>query len=201
MEPQARRIDSHHPIHDLHSRRWSPRSFSDRPVEPEKLRSVLEAARWAPSSYNEQPWSYIVATKDNPAEFAKLLSTLVELNQSWAKSAPVLMLSVAAKNLARSGKPNRHAFHDVGAASADLTTQATDLGLHVHQMAGIDPEKARQVFHIPDTHEAVAGIALGYVGDPDALPPQLRDKEVRPSTRKPQSEFVFSGEWGKPLSP
>ena len=52
-------------------------------------RSLFEAARWAASSYNEQPWSYLLATKEDPAEFARLLSCLVEANQAWAKAAPV----------------------------------------------------------------------------------------------------------------
>jgi nitroreductase len=107
------------------------------------------------------------------------------------------MLSVAARHFAKNGKPNRHALHDVGAASAWLTVDATAQGLYVHQMAGIDPEKARQVFHIPDTHEAVAGLALGYLGDPKVLGPELAEKEAAKSQRKPQSEFVFTGEWGK----
>src|SRR5262249_61528580 len=54
------------PVHDLIRLRWSPRAFADRPVEPEKLRSLLEAARWAPSSYNEQPWAYLVARREQP---------------------------------------------------------------------------------------------------------------------------------------
>jgi|GEM_PF-5025595 len=41
-----------YPIHDLLKQRWSLRAFSERPVEPEHLRSLLEAARWAPSSNN-----------------------------------------------------------------------------------------------------------------------------------------------------
>ncbi len=54
-----------YPIHELLQRRWSPRAFSDKMVEPSKLQSLLEAARWAASSYNEQPWSFIIATKEN----------------------------------------------------------------------------------------------------------------------------------------
>jgi nitroreductase len=167
-------------------------------LEPEKVCAILEAARWAPSSYNEQPWAYIVGTKENPDDWQKVLSTFIEFNQGWAKSAPVLMLSVAEKNFAKNGKPNRHALHDVGAATANLTMEATSLGLHVHQMAGIDPEKARQVFGIPENWEAVAGIAIGYVGDPDTLPADLKERELAKSTRKPQSEFVFTGKWGHP---
>src|SRR4051812_13695224 len=84
--------DAAHPVHDLLRKRWSPRAFADRAVERDKLLSVLEAARWAPSSNNEQPWSFVVATRDEPGEFARLLACLVEKNQSWAKSAPVLMI-------------------------------------------------------------------------------------------------------------
>src|SRR5947208_3533648 len=90
-----RLVDSRHPIHELLRRRWSPRAFSDRPISPEQLKSLLEAARWSPSCFNEQPWSFIVGTKEQPEEYAKVLACLVEGNQVWAKSAPVLMISVA----------------------------------------------------------------------------------------------------------
>src|SRR6185295_4926818 len=113
------------PIHDLLKNRWSPRSFADRAIEPEKLRSIMEAARWAPSSSNEQPWRYIVATKEDPANYARLFNCLVEGNKLWAKSAPVLMISVAMKTFTRNGKPNRFSGHDVGQASALLTVEAT----------------------------------------------------------------------------
>src|ERR1700678_4572397 len=128
-------------IHDLISHRWSPRAFENRAVEPEKLRALFEAARWAASSYNAQPWSFIVATKDDPENFNKVLETFVEFNQGWAKNAPVLALSVAAHKFPHNGEKNRHAFHDVGQAAANLSLEATSLGLQVHQMAGIDSEK------------------------------------------------------------
>ncbi len=184
------------PVHVLLRQRWSPRAFADRPVEREKLLSLLEAARWAPSSYNEQPWSFLVATKENPVEFERLLSCLVEFNQSWAKAAPVLMLSVAQLNFKRNDKPNRHAFHDVGLAAENLALQATALGLFAHQLAGFDLGKAREVFSIPVTHEPVAAIALGYPGDLATLSDELRQRELAPRERKSLGEFVFQGKWG-----
>lgn len=187
-----------HPIHELLHRRWSPLGFADRPVEAAKLLSVLEAARWAPSSFNEQPWSLILATKDNPAEFERLLACLVEGNQQWAKDAPVLMLSVAKLQFSRNDKPNRHAQHDVGLAVGNLVIQATALGLVVHQMAGFHVEKARETFAIPEGYEPVAAIALGYPGDPNDLPERLRERELTARTRKPLAEFIFSGKWGQP---
>jgi nitroreductase len=184
-------------VHDLIRGRWSPRAFSNRTVERDKLLSLLEACRWAASSYNEQPWSLIVATKDQPSEYARLLSCLVEFNQSWAQSAPVLMLSVAKLHFDQNGKENRHAFHDVGAAASNLSTQALALELFVHQMVGFDTEKARSQFGIPIGYEPVAMIAIGYLGDPQTLPAALQAQELAPRTRKPLTKFVFAGGWGQ----
>jgi nitroreductase len=189
--------ETRYPIHELLRERWSPRAFADRMVEPEKLRSLLEAARWAPSSFNEQPWSFIVATKEHPGEYERLLSCLVEGNVRWAQHAPVLMLSVARLAFERNQKPNRHAFHDVGLAVENLVIQATALGLAVHQMAGFHVDKARELFSIPDGHEPVAALVLGFPGDPAGLPEDLREREVAPRIRKPLESFVFSGQWGQ----
>jgi nitroreductase len=188
------------PVHEIVRERWSPRAFSEKAVPPEVLRSLFEAARWAPSSSNLQPWAYIVGTKDDKENFEKVLSTLVEFNQGWAKHAPVLALSVAQVKNANDGAPNRWAFHDVGSASAQLTTEASSRGLYVHQMAGLDPEKARIVFQIPEGWEAVAALAIGYPGDPATLPEKLRERELAPRTRKPLSEFVMTGRWGHTAS-
>lgn len=95
MSTAKRPAETGTPIHDLISHRWSPRAFDRRPVEPEKLRSLFEAARWAASSYNAQPWYFIVGTKDDPENYKRVLESLVEFNQGWAKQAPVLALSVA----------------------------------------------------------------------------------------------------------
>jgi nitroreductase len=184
------------PIHDLLRRRWSPRAFADRPVEPEKLCSLLEAARWAPSSYNEQPWFFLMALREDREEFNRMLSCLVEGNVAWAQKVPVLMISVAKLKFEKSGKPNRHAFHDVGQAVADMTTQATSVGLAVHQMAGIVADKAREVYNIPRDYEAVAGIAVGYPGEPETLSSELRERELAPRNRRPLESFVFTGGWG-----
>jgi nitroreductase len=185
------------PVHDLIRHRWSPRAFDSQPVEPEKLRSLFEAARWAASSYNAQPWYFIVATKDDPEDYKKILDCFVEFNQGWAKSAPVVALSVARMKFEHNGTPNNHAFHDVGQAAANLALQATALGLQAHQMAGILPDKAREIFGIPEGYEAVAGFAIGYPGDPASLPDKLREQERAPRSRKPLDSFVFTGKWGK----
>lgn len=183
------------PVNEIIRRRWSPRAFAEKRVEPEVLRSLFEAARWAPSSNNEQPWSYLVATKEDVTNFAKMVSILVEFNAAWAQHVPVLGLSVAHLKF-RDGKPNRVALHDVGSASAQLTFEANSRGLFVHQMAGFDAAKARQVLAIPEDWEPVAALALGYPGDPQSLPEKLRERELAPRSRKPLAEFVMTGSWG-----
>jgi nitroreductase len=183
------------PVHDLIRDRWSPRAFSDKPVDREILASMFEAARWAPSSNNEQPWAYFVATKDNAEDFAKMVSVLVEFNADWAKNAPVLLLAVSRLKF-QNGNPNRNAFYDTGAATMLLSVEATARGLAVHQMAGFDPAKAKQVFEIPEDCEPIAAIAIGFPGDPNSLSQKLQDRENAPRTRKPLTEFVMSGRWG-----
>ena len=185
-----------HPIHELIAERWSPYAFSDRPVSDDDLRSLFEAARWAASSYNEQPWSYIVATKANATEFERLLSCLVEGNQMWAKSAPVLALGCTSLFFKKNAKPNAAAIHDLGLASATLTLEATARGLLVHQMIGIVPDKAREVYHIPEGVQPLTGLAMGYAADPNSLPEKLRERDLTARSRKPLAEFVFGGKWG-----
>ena len=190
--------ETRRPIHELLARRWSPYAYSERAVVPEILVSLLEAARWAPSSFNEQPWSFLVATKENPEEFARLLSCLVPGNQEWARHAPVLMLSVAKLKFDRGGRANPHAWHDVGLAAMNLVVEAMAHGLYVHQMAGIEPERARELYAIPEGWEAVAGIAVGYLGDPSTASEKSRQRDAAPRSRKPLEQMVFSGRWGIP---
>lgn len=187
-----------YPIIEVLKRRWSPRAFSDQMIEPEKLRSLFEAARWAPSSFNEQEWFFILATKQEPEEYAGLLSCLVEKNQQWARQAPVLMVSVAKLNFDQTGKPNRHAFYDLGMAVGNLMVQATSLNLFVHQMAGFSPERVAEIYGVPDAFAPVAAIALGYGADVEDLPEPVREGELKPRSRKPIQSFVFQGRWGQP---
>jgi nitroreductase len=187
---------TNYPIHEFLAERWSPYAFKDRLVEKADLCSLFEAARWSASSYNEQPWSYLVATKENPAQFQQLLSCLVEGNQIWAKNAPVLALGIVSLKFTRNHEDNRAAIHDLGLATGNLVVEATARGICVHQMIGILPDKARALFDIPEGFEAWTGIAIGYQGDPLTLPDALKERDLMPRQRKPLDQFVFSGTWG-----
>jgi len=198
--PHPKQASPDHPISELITKRWSPYGYSDRPVSKEDLRALFEAARWAPSSYNEQPWSYVVATKDDPENFKKVLSCLVEGNQAWAIAAPVLAIGCTSLNFTRNGQSNAAAVHDLGIAAANLCVEATARGLQVHQMIGILPEKARQVFHVPEGVRPLTGLAIGYAADPATLPEKIKERDQAPRTRKKLAEFVFGGDWGKSSS-
>jgi nitroreductase len=184
------------PIQPLLAERWSPYVFSERGVAPQDLAALFEAARWAPSSYNEQPWRYLVARREDTRGFANLLACLVEANQIWARHAAALALGVALRNFARHGKPNRAAEHDLGLASGNLCAEATARGLCVHQMIGILPERARELFAIPADAEPLTALAIGYAGENAALGEEMRERDRAPRARKPLPEIAFAGRWG-----
>src|SRR6201996_7270685 len=95
-------------VEDIFLRRWSPRAFADKDVSADDLKKIFEAARWAPSSYNEQPWRFFLGHRGDPT-YQKIFDSLVEFNQGWAKSAPVLILSAASKSFAHNKSANHFA--------------------------------------------------------------------------------------------
>lgn len=196
MEPIVAPMQKSHqvefPIADLIQLRRSHRAYSSRLVEPEKIHSLFEAARWSPSSMNEQPWSYLYATKDQPELWLKLLDTLSESNRIWAKEAPLLILSMARKTHIHNGILNDSASYDVGAANAFLSMQATHLGLNLRQIGGYDRQKAIDTFNIPDTHNPIVILAVGYGGEADKLSENLKHRESAPRERYTQDVFVIN---------
>jgi len=185
-----------HPLNDLLKRRWSPTVFADKPISPDHLASLFEAARWSASCFNEQPWNFVLASRHSqPDEFDALVACLSPGNSAWVAKAPVLMFSVAKLNFDKTGKPNRYAWYDSGQAIAHLSIQAIDLGIFVHQMAGFDAAKAKAAMQVPDTHEVVCAIALGYGLDASQIPAESKAKEESPRMRKPAGQFLHQGKF------
>lgn len=186
-----------HAVLPVIAQRYSPYAYDPRPVEREKLLTCLEAARWAASSFNEQPWSYILAERQDEAAFATALGCLVEANRAWAKNVGVLILTTTKRRFSKNNTPNRVCEHDLGLAAAQLTLQAHSLGLHVHQMAGIDIPKVRQTYAVPEGHDPMTAIAIGYAADPATFADkELAQRDQSPRTRKPLHEWVFGGKFG-----
>ncbi len=181
------------PVLDVIKDRRSKRAYSNQPVEEEKIKSLFEAARWAPSSMNEQPWTYIYTTKDQSELWNRIFETLSEGNRIWAVDAPLLIVSLARTKFIRNGRTNTSARYDLGAANAFLSLQATALGLNVHQMGGYDKEKLVENLNVPlDEFEPGVVIAVGYPGDAEKLPDNLKQREEAPRLRYPQESFVMN---------
>jgi nitroreductase len=197
MADSRMQVSTDHPILPVIADRWSPYAYDPRPVERSKLLSCLEAARWAASSYNEQPWTYILAERGDSAGFDRMLQCLVEGNRAWAKNAGVLILTVVSKLFTKNGKPNRAAEHDMGLIAGNFVLQATALGLQAHQMIGVEPAKIRETYQVPENHEPLTAIALGYPAAIEAgTNDPLAQRDLSRRGRKPIAEFVVSS-WGQ----
>ena len=181
---------THRNISENIRNRWSPRAFDSKPVEEEKLLSILEAGRWAASAFNEQPWRFVVGKKGEE-KYEKILASLIEWNQQWAGKAPVLILNLAKKTFIRNGKPNVTALYDLGQAVAGMAVEAVHQGLVSHQMSGFDAEKARTALGISDDFQAVAVMALGYEGDVESLPEDMQQTETSARERKALEDLLF----------
>lgn len=166
----------------------------DRPVEPERLKSLFEAARWSPSCFNEQPWRYLVFDRSD-AEARRRAEDCLSEGNAWAKRASVLMIGVYSEKYAYNNKPNVHAPHDLGMASLSMALQATSMGLLFHQMAGFSPTKAREYFNISDGFTPLTMIACGYPGVIEALSEKQRVAETAPRVRRPQEQSFFLNAW------
>jgi nitroreductase len=177
-------------IDSMFTDRWSPRAFASDPLSDREIQTLFEAARWAPSCFNEQPWRFVYAAE--PEERAKLVSCLVSKNQLWASKAPLLMFVLARRNFQKTGKENRHAPYDAGAAWMALALQARKLGLYAHAMAGFNPEKAHEVLGASrEEYLVMAAIAVGRKTEDSGLPDDLRAME-NPNSRKPHAEVATS---------
>ena len=182
-------------VHPLIKERWSPRAFNAQLPESKDLTLLFESASLAASCYNEQPWRFIYATKNQENEYQKLLSCLVEFNQMWVKTAPVIILTLASKHFAKNGNSNAHGWHDVGLAMGNMSIQAMNIDLYMHQMAVFSADKAREVFQIQDQFDDVSMIALGYMGDSDQLPEDIRKMESSEREQRPLDKIIFTGDW------
>lgn len=183
-------------IHPIIKERWSPRAFSDQHVEKEKIQRFFEAARWSASSSNEQPWRFIVGFKGDET-YQKIFETFVDFNQLWAHTAPVLILTIGnTMSFKKPENPNTAFAYDCGQAVAQLTFQAAADGLFVHQMGGFDTQKSAEVFHVPANYKVLTALAVGYIGNPEVLHPNLKKMEFAPRERQELEHMVFAAKFG-----
>lgn len=171
-------------------KRWSPRAFSFQEVEKEKLDRILEAARWAPSAMNEQPWRFLIGLR-NDETYLNIFDCLADGNKIWASSASILVLACAEMKYKKNDVLNNWSHYDLGQAVAYLSIQAMHEDVYVHQMGGFVKEKAAQLFKLSQNCMPVTVLALGYLGDSQVLPQDLKDRELAPSIRIKREELIL----------
>jgi len=189
------------PIDSRFVQRWSPRSFTGKPITAGELMSLFEAARWAPSTSNTQPWRFVYGLAGTPG-FESIFQALVPFNQSWARASSALIAVLSAQQTIAPGtteaKPCANHSFDTGAAWMSLALQAEAMGWRTHAMGGFDAQALRQQLGVPGGFAAHCVVAVGEQGPRESLPQALQEREV-PSGRQPmhamvaEGRFTFSG--------
>lgn len=199
--PPRRSAATRYPVIAPFLDRWSPRSWSGRMPEPDKLRSMFEAARLAPSAHNTQPTRFLLARKGHGDMWERMFACLDDHNREWAHGVPVLILATVARKrfnqLTGQFVPYPHCMYDLGLAAMSLAVQAQATGLSTHMLAAFDPDKARAEFGVPDLFLPGMVIACGYPGAPEVLADDLYVKETTRRTRRSLEELVYEDEWGQ----
>jgi nitroreductase len=178
---------------DIISRRRSIRRFQDRPVAPETLAKILEAAQMAPSWGNLQCWELVVV---QAAEDKKTLAGLLSKKNPATKcieTAPVVI--GVCGNPFRSGYYNnqqvtryRHWFlYDLGIISQNICLKSCDLGLGSVIVGSFNHEAVEHLLQVPTGYELVALIPLGYP-----------DQEPSAPKRRAIADFVHYHRFRKP---
>lgn len=152
----------HHTLLPVIEKRKSTRAFAPTAIDEADLYRVFEAARWSFSSANQQAWRFVYAHKNQPL-WHSLFDALMDGNKPWNSHTPVLILTLATKQMSN-GKPYFYNLHDVGAATMAMSLQAVSMGMQIHPMAGFHKDQIKLALNIPDDLEPVTMLALGYPG-------------------------------------
>ncbi len=193
---ESKKVKTSHQINGMSLYRWSPRSFENKAIDKEKLMTIFETARWTASAFNEQPWRFIIGFNGDDT-FNKIMDTLVEFNQNWAKNASALVLNIYKANFTHNNTPNVTAAYDLGQAVGSYCLEVVNQGLVAHQISGFDIEKANTVFKLGDDFVSMSITAIGHLAKPDSLPEDLFKIELQNRMRKTLDKLVFTDELGQ----
>ena len=162
--------------------RQSDRSYDkERPVEPEKLERILEAARLAPSACNAQPWKFVVITDKELAQKAGKAAAGLGMNK-FAKDAPVHILIVEESAnitslLGGKVKDKHFPLIDIGIAASHMVLAAESEGLGSCILGWFDEKKIKQLTGIPSSKRLLLDIIIGY-------PLKEKRKKIRKAREK-----------------
>ncbi len=164
---------------ELAKKRCSVRSYSDLPVEREKIIKVLEAGRVSPSACNFQPRYFIVVQDENLKE-----NISKAYPRDWFKKAPVIIVVCGDHNQSwKRGDGKDHSDIDVAIAIDHMTLQAAELGLGTCWVCAFDAQLCHEILQLPEHMEVVALLPMGY-------PEKLSDIERHDKDRKFLNDIV-----------
>ena len=165
--------------------------LSKKPIEPEKIEQVLDAARLAPSASNKQPWRFVLVQGDEAID--ELAGAFNETNQE-VREAPLLIVICAREedDVTHDGKP--YYLFDAGLAVENLLLAATDLGLVTHLILSFDEGEIKRILEIPDEYRVVLTTPLAYPADSSY--DEAAKKRLGQRTRKELAEITHYGKWG-----
>lgn len=185
--------DSNKSVMDAISERRSVRLFDpEKPVEREKLDSILEAARLAPSSNNTQPWHFVVVTNEAAREKLAVAAPAGAAANKWMRNAPAIVVCAGKPNLLLHktvGQVFDKDFFkmDVAIAVEHMVLRARELGLGTCWVGWFDERSVRRIVGLPSSHKVLALLPIGY-------PKGAWPKEKK---RNPTSEVVSWEKFGK----
>lgn len=175
--------------------RRSVRKFSDRPVEPEKLQVIMEAAQAAPSWANMQCWRFIVvkdaATKEKISDLSYVEAFFApkgyKTNPAKQALADAPVVIVACADPVQSGDLHGQHYYmaDVGIAAENMMLAAHSLGLGSVFVGVFDEEGLGEILDIPPEVRVIGLFPMGYPQDEWKPGPQ----------RKPLEEIFFFEKW------
>ena len=157
--------------------RQSCRAYDEtKPVEPEKLEAILEAARIAPSACNGQPYKITVCKGEAAKEVALATRGMGGMNK-FAVQAPVMLVIsempyVKSAALGAKVKNNDYRSIDIGIVTAYLTAEAAAQGLSTCILGWLDDSKIRKLCDLQ--YPARLVITLGYAREGDPLRKKIR---------------------------
>jgi F420 biosynthesis protein FbiB-like protein len=204
-----------HVIDAIRQRR-SIRKYTQRPVPPEAIREILNAAKWAPSAHNAQPWQFIILTetqqkrrlaeamannwlqdlrKDGETQEnrVKLINDSVEC----FTNAPVLVVACLTMidMLRYPDEERQKCEHDLAVQSLSAAIQNMLLTAHAKQLGAcwycapiFCKTSVRQTLRIPKDAEPQALITIGYPAE-----------KPNPPHRKPLHSITHLDTGGKTL--
>jgi nitroreductase len=176
---------------DVIKTRTSIRDYSDKEVEDEKIKYVLECARWAPSWVNKQCWRFIVV-RDKETIIALSKTSIIN---RWLKHVPVII--VACGDPESSGTNNDIEYYtvDVAIATENLILAATDVGLGTCWIASFDEKKVKEILGIPNRIKVVTLTPLGYPAEKKGILGSITKFFTRSKKRKSLDEIVRYDKW------